>query len=133
MKFYSVRAVASGGYKIRFPYDAEAVAAIELIPYYGRRYNPNGRTWWISSFHIDEARDLLAQIGYIESGTRQARGPSDDQSPYARLWCRDGAPIEVVKAAYLALTRMHHPDAGGDTKTMQEINIAFETIERSLQ
>jgi len=34
----------------------------------------------------------------------------------------------VAEAAYKALARMHHPDFGGSTATMQALNAAIEQI-----
>jgi curved DNA-binding protein CbpA len=36
--------------------------------------------------------------------------------------------MEVVRAAYKALVFIHHPDRGGSTARMQEINAAFGEI-----
>jgi len=38
------------------------------------------------------------------------------------------APIDKVKEAYKLLARVSHPDVGGDTQTMQEINDKMATI-----
>lgn len=45
---------------------------------------------------------------------------------YAALHLMESAPPEVVRAAYRALAAMHHPDKGGDTRIMQNLNLAFE-------
>lgn len=47
---------------------------------------------------------------------------------YAALHLQPDAPLEVAEAAYRALARRHHPDAGGDTVTMQRLNAAIELI-----
>lgn len=39
-----------------------------------------------------------------------------------------GAEPEVVKAAYTALARKHHPDAGGSLQRMREINEARDVL-----
>lgn len=38
------------------------------------------------------------------------------------------ATLDEGKARYRALTKQHHPDAGGDTVIMQEINAEWEVI-----
>jgi len=38
---------------------------------------------------------------------------------------KDCKTIEEVKAAYKRLAKEHHPDCGGDTATMQEINTEY--------
>jgi curved DNA-binding protein len=47
---------------------------------------------------------------------------------YGVLGVQDYAPPEVIQAAYKAMARIHHPDTGGDTKRMAEINTAYETL-----
>ena len=47
---------------------------------------------------------------------------------YAVLGVGTGAEPEVVKAAYTALARKHHPDAGGSPVRMKEINEAWEVL-----
>jgi hypothetical protein len=48
--------------------------------------------------------------------------------PWTVLHVAPGAPPEVVRAAYLALAKVHHPDLGGDAEKMKQINAAFEKI-----
>ena len=38
---------------------------------------------------------------------------------------KDCKTVEEVKAMYKTLAKQHHPDCGGDTATMQEINKAY--------
>jgi hypothetical protein len=40
-------------------------------------------------------------------------------------WFNECGTIEEVKATYKKLAKQHHPDLGGDTATMQEINKEF--------
>lgn len=47
---------------------------------------------------------------------------------YKVLGVSPGAPAEVIKAAYRALMKIHHPDAGGSTKKAQEIEEAYRNI-----
>jgi hypothetical protein len=47
---------------------------------------------------------------------------------YAVLHIDPSAPLEVAEAAYRALAKRAHPDAGGSTETMQRLNAAIETI-----
>jgi hypothetical protein len=48
--------------------------------------------------------------------------------PYAVLNLTNDAPPELVAAAYRALAKLHHPDAGGDEERMKAINNAFEEL-----
>lgn len=52
-----------------------------------------------------------------------------DQNPHRKiLYVTDSAPPEVVKAAYRALSTLHHPDHGGSTEMMQKINAAYSAL-----
>jgi molecular chaperone DnaJ len=50
------------------------------------------------------------------------------EDAYAALLLREGAPAELVAAAYRTLAKLYHPDAGGDTAHMQRINAAAELL-----
>ena len=52
----------------------------------------------------------------------------EGQQQVARLYLLDGAPLEVVRAAYKALAVKYHPDKGGDVGTMTSINVAYNEI-----
>ena len=57
--------------------------------------------------------------------------PSPQQakkSPHDALCVTRAAPMEVIHAAYRALAKIYHPDAGGDVRKMQEINVAWEDL-----
>ena len=40
-------------------------------------------------------------------------------------WFHSFLTVETIKTEYRRLARMHHPDIGGDTATMQDINAAY--------
>lgn len=42
-----------------------------------------------------------------------------------------GAPPEVIKAAYRALMKIHHPDVGGDPRRAKEIEEAYRQLSAS--
>lgn len=47
---------------------------------------------------------------------------------HATLFVAVDAPIEVIRAAYKALAMLYHPDHGGDSERMVELNRAYETL-----
>lgn len=49
-------------------------------------------------------------------------------SPYQKLHLLDTAPLEVVKSVYKTLSRINHPDHGGDADEMVALNAAYEEI-----
>lgn len=60
------------------------------------------------------------------SATPLAGQPSAD--PYAVLGVRPGATAAEIKAAYRALVKRHHPDAGGDDERILALNAAWEVL-----
>jgi len=50
------------------------------------------------------------------------------ENPFARLFITEDAPIEVVHAAFRALAKKHHPDAGGSTAVFQQLDAAYRQI-----
>ena len=60
----------------------------------------------------------------------RSMGPRTAYKDYYRiLQVHPLAEEEVIQAAYRRLARLHHPDAGAeDTRTMQELNEAYEVL-----
>ena len=50
--------------------------------------------------------------------------------PYQILKVDSGAKLEDIKKAYIELVKIHHPDKGGNAKTMLEINGAWEILKK---
>ena len=46
------------------------------------------------------------------------------KDPYQILKVHPSAKLEEIKKAYRKLVKIHHPDKGGDTAVMVEINSA---------
>lgn len=53
---------------------------------------------------------------------------SSSSGPWEVLFLIPGAPPEVIKAVYRALSQKCHPDKGGDVARMQEINAAMAAL-----
>lgn len=85
-----------------------------------------------------------AREEYKEQGTKSS-SEKEHGSPFERryrmtfqracatLFVTPGAPFEVIQGAYRALAKMHHPDLGGDTHVMRQINDAYETLTAELR
>jgi curved DNA-binding protein len=50
------------------------------------------------------------------------------QNPYQTLGVNRDATADEIKRAYRKLASKHHPDRGGDTKTFQNIQTAYDTL-----
>ena len=51
-------------------------------------------------------------------------------NPYKILKVDLNASLEEIKKSYRQLVKIHHPDKGGDTKVMLEINEAWATLKK---
>lgn len=45
---------------------------------------------------------------------------------FVKLYLLPSAPPKMITAAWKALSLLHHPDVGGSTEEMKEINLAYE-------
>lgn len=130
-----------GSVRLVFPFDAWLVENLKAeIPGYARKYAPEDRSWTISAAYAHIARGLMHDTfpdvtedpapGSSDRGGRRPEPPPPGDA-WAVLHLRPTAPPELVDAAYRCLARLHHPDAGGDTVTMQRINGAVDVIRRT--
>jgi hypothetical protein len=57
--------------------------------------------------------------------------PSLDEllASYKTLYLQPSAPIVVVRAAHIALSKIYHPDKGGNPEAMKPINAARDSIQ----
>jgi curved DNA-binding protein CbpA len=56
---------------------------------------------------------------------------SDFVDYYEVLGVQPSAEVAEIRRAYLLLAKEHHPDAGGSTETMQQLNTAYKTLTSS--
>ncbi len=119
---------------VQFPYDAFVVAEIKrAVPAPLRTYDPDSKTWTVAGRYVSAVYHVLDQVfGEVDvegarSGAADRGRPSRDD-PWVILHLRPTAPPELVTAAHRCLAKLHHPDHGGSTATMQAINAAAEQI-----
>ncbi len=119
---------------VTFPFDAFVVGEIKrAVPSPLRTYDPDTRTWTVAARYVGDIYHILDRVfgGVDIEGSRTGtsdRGRPTGGDPYQVLHLRPTAPPELVDAAYRCLARLHHPDRGGSTTTMQAINAAAEQI-----
>jgi hypothetical protein len=115
------------------PYDPTFVAAFKAaIPWTAREWDAARKVWRVDEAFDAVVIDLAEQHGAIVTDKRPV-AESDQVPPALREACAilhitPGAPLAVAEAAYKALARLHHPDVGGDTATMQALNEAITTV-----
>jgi len=69
--------------------------------------------------------DSLMRSAYL-----QLEAPTRKRDPYEVLGLRPGVSREVADAAYRALAKSRHPDHGGTTEAMQELNDAMDDLRK---
>ena len=61
-------------------------------------------------------------------GMGESRAPVDTDKLYETLGVEKGCEQKEIKKAYRKLSRLHHPDKGGDEHKFKEINAAYEIL-----
>lgn len=122
---------------ITFPYDPILISRFKIeIPPYARIYVPENKEWIFDSTYAARAVHLLTDRfpdARIENIPDSSPSLDQQQDPeYVTFFVIPEAPPEVVKAAYRALSKLYHPDRGGDTAAMQRLNEAYARIESRL-
>jgi len=125
----------TGSITLRFPYDADLVESLKAeIPSHARTYDPIVKAWTVSAAYSDvAARLMLETFPDVDLVNQSRTAPPADRAPragdpYVVLHLLPSAPPELVSAAHKCLARLHHPDKGGSTATMQAINAAVDAI-----
>ncbi len=131
---------------LTFPYEPELIAGLKAeIPACSRTYDPDTRAWTIRVPYDDRAIRLLRRFflgaevvtaGAHQHHTPPPRRPEPLARPdhYALLHVLPSAPPEVVRAAFVALAKKHHPDTLPASErdrahtTMIALNAAIEAL-----
>ncbi|MDO8616080.1 MAG: J domain-containing protein [Dehalococcoidia bacterium] len=112
----------AGGYACRFGYDAELVTALKrAVPGRHRRWDPKRKAWLVSVGGWPLAERVFVEYGLLE-------GLRTSGTAWDTLHLQPTAPPELVTAAYRTLAKLHHPDRGGSTERMRDLNLAFEKL-----
>ena len=121
-------------YAVKCDYNAELVAALKQnIPSRKRKWCPDIRQWW---FRDEVMESVLVLLERYCSNVRHSNGraygnasiPLDRAAAYRTLHLLPSAPEDLVKAAYRTLSKLHHPDVGGATSAMQQLNEAYNRL-----
>lgn len=126
-----------GSVILRFPYHEGLLNQLKLtIPPHLRSWNPEIKAWIVWGEYAPLAVDLVRSV---YANLRESRpsetntGSQPGNRDRRTLYVTDDAPPAVVHAAYKALARLYHPDAGGDTHRMQTINVAYDRLKPTLK
>ena len=100
----------------------------EQVPSRCRKWDGDNKRWLFKQDAMETVLHLLRKyFGDYEDGDG-GRAHLVPAAAYETLHLLPSAPAELVKVAYKTLARIHHPDVGGDTATMQQLNKAYEQI-----
>lgn len=114
--------------ELEAPYSKEFIATFKKsIPSKKRAWNQADNSWFVVKDQFDKLIYLL-EAHYDETILLDFPAQDVSASAYAKLYLLDGAPLEVVRAAYKALAQKYHPDKGGDVEVMSTLNVAYKEI-----
>jgi len=118
---------------VRSDYDAGYIEALkQAIPHRERKWDGERKVWLFRRRHVDTVISLLrfyfGDYNYVRQGEDKAELLNLDTA-FRVLYLQPTAPMGLVKVAHRYLAKQYHPDHGGDTATMQEINQAVHLIE----
>jgi len=92
-----------------------------------RLYDGQDKCWYVTNDQYDKLVHILEQyfddVVLIDFPALDVATDS-----WGKLHLAPGAPMEVVRAVYKALSLLHHPDKGGDEERMSEVNVAYKEI-----
>ena len=86
---------------------------------------PDSYLDWLTTLAL---REPLASAVEREVSTRHVNA----HAPHANTALDPDIARQIVQAGYRALAQQHHPDHGGDTRTMQRINGTAEVLRQLL-
>jgi len=97
------------------------------IPSKKRTWDNNDSAWYIVRDQFDKLSHLLDKH-FDETILLDFPAVEVASDTAAKLFLLEGAPIELVQAAYRIMAKKHHPDIGGDPLKMAEINTAYKEL-----
>jgi len=113
---------------IETPYEKNFIDALKLnVPAKKRLYSDFDKAWITMLDQFDKIAHICEKY-FDEVQLFNFPEPQVAASSWGKLYLVEGAPLEVVRAAYKALAIKYHPDKGGDQEIMKNINIAYKDI-----
>lgn len=124
-----------GAARLYTPFDVRFVEELKArLPASLRRWDKLDKCWIIEAAGIFRAVSLAEQYyGEVEDIAVPTLRRAIPATPHAVLHLLPDAPADLVPVVYRHLAKVNHPDRGGDTREMQRINEAYETICKAVQ
>lgn len=127
--FAEIVRTQNGDIIVKIPYVSRFVEELKAsIPRRYRSWDAGEKAWFIDRNFADEIFDLVdvyfPDVETIDiARTKLASIPP----AWARtLYIQPDAPLEVINAAYRALSMKYHPDRGGKEHLMKQLNNAIK-------
>ncbi|MBI0294473.1 hypothetical protein JBE04_08255 [Streptomyces sp. PRKS01-29] len=117
--------------KVHSPFEAKDV--IKELPRTWRRWDKDGKCWIVELYAIDTLTTSLRLAGFTVRTTHQTGSERRYSAPPPRPERNQGTWADAMynalgktlgDKAYKALVPVLHPDRGGDTVCMQQLNAA---------
>ncbi len=87
------------------------------------------RDYYLDLRHLDETGETEVET-LLADFWRRLAGTDERAAALAVLGLTDPVDAATIKLRYRELVMQHHPDRGGDTRRLQEINEAMAWLER---
>lgn len=116
---------------LTFPFNRAIIDAIKtVIPHTEREFDPVTKVWFVGKnpARVFEEIARIAKCNLEFEGGRTTSSTPQTPNDHAILQVAVNAPDYVITAAYKALAKRMHPDAGGNTQEMQRINDAYARL-----
>jgi len=116
-------------YAVTSRYNPDVVATIRsVVAGFARTYDPATRTWLIDAAWASALASALRAQGMYVTGIAEPAPPTPDRDWAAALLAAVGP--DRVDAAVRALSRVLHPDAGGDADLQRQLLAARDELRR---
>jgi len=114
-------------YAITFDYDPDIVSLIKTLPGADRGFNPGTKVWTIAETWAGTLARELDQLGYLVVGLDPTAGTPGDWASVLF----DSVGRARAADVYRALSRILHPDVGGDHHLQQQLNDAYYLMKQT--
>ena len=119
--------VSDGRAEVSFQYDPDVVDAIKTVPSHRRTWDSLRKVWTVPASTIPSLIEMLEADGHRVHVTGGTNVPPPRTAPAGGTWAdlllEAVGPLRV-EPVHRALSRILHPDVGGDTTLMQTLNAA---------
>lgn len=117
--------------EIYSPYELRDI--VKSFPAWTRHWDPVRKCWQVELGYVDAIAGALRAAGedvYFTGGGDEAKRPASPSTPSPNWAVSLLAAVGPAReeAAYRAMSKVVHPDAGGSTELMQQLNAARNQV-----